>query len=190
MCQNYLLGKHLQDHDYCNAMVDVLRHATRKVIGKPGQDLLCSVEHVFSSTSPHSPICKLFLDIAIYHWKPMGFLPPELLKSLPNFTPELCDRLGNPTTRSPFRPGADTCAFHYHTTGHTCEASNEQSLWTSLECMADDWAYSTTVSVEGINNSLQAFRTCISSTYIVLKQMSKKCKAAWAWCRRILKAQL
>ncbi|KAJ4351673.1 uncharacterized protein N0V89_007016 [Didymosphaeria variabile] len=110
ICQGYLLGDHLQDFNYCNAMADALLRAASKVTAEPSKDFLATVEHVFSATGNDSPIRTLLFDIT-FHWVRSGIWKP-LLESSPKFTAALCieqiNRSGS-IPRSLSRAGADIC---------------------------------------------------------------------------------
>jgi hypothetical protein len=184
ICQAYLLGEHLKDDNYCNAMADELAQAASTATEQSVQDLL--LNDVVKRTADGSPIRDLLLDIA--NCRIASPLLDARLEARPGLVVAMFRRQQQRNNTRP--PWFDTCEYHKHENGEPCLAVTEPSILTDMYHMFHDWRSFISTSFQGINNSFQAFRPCVSSTYTVLKKLGAKCKAAFSWCRGFLKDHL
>ncbi|KAF2451937.1 hypothetical protein P171DRAFT_468351 [Karstenula rhodostoma CBS 690.94] len=189
VCQAYVLGEHLKDYGYCNAMADVLAKYAGTSSEGSVKDLLACVENVFSRTARTSPIRNLLIDTI--DGRILSTLPHAKLQSrleaLPQFTAGLFMRQKSKKIQSQW---SDTCQYHHHKSGESCHADTETSIWTDIRNMFHDWSFFISTNAQGINDSYHAFQPCVSSTYTVLEKLREKCKAAFFWCKGFVKAHL
>lgn len=189
ICEAYLLGEKLQDHNYCNAMADVLVRAASKATKDSIGGLLDCVEHVFLKTEDTSPIQWLLIDI-IDSRIIRGASKVEkkiILQARPKFT--LARSIRHEEHSITRLRCSDICHYHVHK-GKPCHANTETSIWTNMCDVFHDWIGFISTSTQGISDSYQAFRPCVSSTYTVLGKLGAKCKAAFYWCRGVLRDHL